>query len=146
METLKNEFGLPVGYSDHSLGIHISVAAVARGAQIIEKHFTIDRALPGPDHKASLEPEELYQLVQQIRDVEQSLGDGIKKPSASELKNREVVRKSLIAAKTIKIGDLFTKENLTCKRPGNGVSPFKYWQILGQVSTRDYAQDETIYG
>ena len=144
MDTLGSAFGLPVGYSDHTPGIHISLAAVARGAKMIEKHFTCDRSLPGPDHQASLEPEELRQLVRQIREVEQALGNGIKRPTASEWKNRDVARKSLVAAKAIGAGEVLTEENLTCKRPGTGVSPFKYWQTLGQIATRNYALDETF--
>ncbi len=144
MDTLASAFGLPVGYSDHTPGIHISLAAVARGARIIEKHFTSDRTLPGPDHQASLEPHELNQLVQQIREIEQALGDGIKRPTASEWKNRDVARKSLVAAKAIEVGEVFTEENLTCKRPGIGRSPFSYWQTIEQVATRSYDIDETI--
>jgi N-acetylneuraminate synthase len=144
MDTLASAFGLAVGYSDHTPGIHVSLAAVARGARIIEKHFTSDRTLPGPDHQASLEPQELNQLVRQIREIEQALGDGIKRPTASEWKNREVARKSLVASSAIKAGEVFTEENLTCKRPGTGVSPFTYWQTIGQVATRSYDMDETL--
>jgi len=144
MDTLASAFGLAVGYSDHTPGIHISLAAVARGAKVIEKHFTSDRTLPGPDHQASLEPKELRQLVQQIREVEQSLGDGIKRPTPSEWKNRDVARKSLVAAKAIEVGEVFTEENLTCKRPGTGLSPFNYWQTLEQIAAKPYAIDETL--
>lgn len=144
MDTLALSFGLPVGYSDHTPGVHVSLAAVARGAKVIEKHFTSDRTLPGPDHKASLEPEELRQLVKQIRDIEQSLGDGIKRPTASEWKNREVACKSLVALQNIQIGQVFTTDNLTCKRPGNGRSPFLYWQTLGQVATKNLSMDEVL--
>lgn len=144
MDTLATAFGLPVGYSDHTLGIHISLAAVARGARVIEKHITLDRNLPGPDHKASLEPDKLRELVCQIREIEQALGDGIKRPAASEWKNRNVARKSLVAARVIQAGEVFTEENLTCKRPGAEVSPFKYWQILGRIAPRPYAQDEAL--
>ena len=146
MDTLASAFGLPVGYSDHTPGIHVSLAAVARGATVIEKHFTSDRALPGPDHKASLEPEELRQLVKQIRDIEQSLGDGVKRPTASEWKNREVARKSLVALQNIQIGQVFTTDNLTCKRPGHGRSPFLYWQTLGQATTQKLSRDEVLNG
>ena len=146
MDTLASAFGLPVGYSDHTPGIHISLAAVARGAQVIEKHFTLDRSLPGPDHEASLEPNELRELVRQIREIEAALGDGIKRPTASEWKNRDVARRSLVAAKAIQPGEVFTEENLTCKRPGMGVSPFDYWQTLGQVASRNYAVDESLDG
>lgn len=144
MDTLASAFGLAVGYSDHTPGIHVSLAAVARGARIIEKHFTSDRTLPGPDHQASLEPQELNQLVQQIREIEQALGDGIKRPTASEWKNREVARKSLVASRAIKASEVFTEENLTCKRPGTGVSPFSYWETIEQVATRSYDMDETL--
>lgn len=144
MDTLAAAFGLPVGYSDHTSGIHVSLAAVARGAQIIEKHFTLDCNLPGPDHKASLEPESLRELVRQIRDIETSLGDGIKRPTETEWKNRNAARKSLVAATSIKAGDTFTEENLACKRPGTGVSPAAYWQTLGQTARRNYEADETL--
>ena len=146
MDTLATAFGLPVGYSDHTSGIHVSLAAVARGARVIEKHFTLDRNLPGPDHKASLEPDELRQLMRQIREVEQALGDGIKRSTASEWKNRDAARRSLVTTKTIKAGEVFTEENLTCKRPGTGVSPSSYWLALGQTATRDYAADEALDG
>ncbi|MCG3770803.1 MAG: N,N'-diacetyllegionaminic acid synthase [Nitrosomonadaceae bacterium] len=144
MDTLAAKFGLPVGYSDHTSGIHVSVAAVARGARVIEKHFTLDRSMPGPDHKASLQPDELRQLVCQIRDIERALGDGVKRPSASEWKNRDVVRKSLVAARAVQAGEVFTEENLTCKRPGTGVSPFAYWQTKGQAARRSYGADEAL--
>ena len=144
IDTLGSAFGLPVGYSDHTPGIHISLAAVARGATVIEKHFPCDRTLPGPDHQASLEPEELRQLVRQIRDIEQALGDGIKQPTASEWKNRAVARKSLVAAQNIQVGQVFTTNNITCKRPGIGRSPFLYWQTLGQVATQKLSTDEVL--
>ena len=144
MDTLAVAFGLPIGYSDHTMGIHVSLAAVARGARMIEKHVTLSRALPGPDHKASLEPDELRQLVRQIREVEQALGDGRKRPSASEWKNRDVARKSLVAARAIQVGEVFTEKNLSCKRPGTGVSPFVYWQTLGQAASRSYNADEAL--
>jgi N-acetylneuraminate synthase len=146
MDTMAAAFGLPVGYSDHTPGIHISLAAVARGAQVVEKHFTLDRTLPGPDHKASLVPDELRQLVRQTREIQQALGDGIKRPTSSEWKNRDVARKSLVAAKAIQAGEAFTEENLACKRPGTGVSPSSYWQTLGEVATRSYAADESLDG
>jgi len=144
MDTMAAAFGLPVGYSDHTPGIHVSLAAVARGTRVIEKHFTLDRNLPGPDHKASLEPDELRELVCQIREIEQALGDGIKRPTASEWKNRDVTRKSLVVARAIKAGEVFTEENLTCKRSGAGVSPFAYWQALGQTARRSYNADEAL--
>lgn len=144
MDSLAAAFALPVGYSDHTPGIHIPVAAVARGARVIEKHFTLDRSLPGPDHKASVEPDELRQMVAFIRDVEAALGDGIKRPSAAEWKNRAIARKSLVAARPISTGEVFTPENLTYKRPGTGISPLEYWQMLGKVATRSYAEDEEL--
>ncbi len=144
MNTLSEAFGLPVGYSDHTTGIHISLAAVACGARVIEKHFTLDRNLPGPDHKASLEPGELCELVRQIREIAQALGDGVKRPTVSERKNRDVARKILVAARAIKLGEVFTEENLVCKRSGAGVSPFAYWQILGQRAIRAYKADEAL--
>ncbi len=144
MATLRLAFGLPVGYSDHTEGIAIPVAAVALGASVIEKHFTLDRNLPGPDHKASLEPAELAALVTAIRQVEQALGNGIKIPSASELKNKPIARKSLVASRSIRAGEVFSEENLTSKRPGNGVSPMDYWAYLGKAATRDYGDDETL--
>lgn len=146
MDTLATAFSLPVGYSDHTPGIHIALAAVARGAKVIEKHFTSDRSLPGPDHQASLEPAELKQLVKAIREVEQALGDGIKRPTASEWKNRQVARKSLVATKPIRQGEVFTTDNLTCKRPGTGISPAEYWQMLGQISGKNYAPEEILDG
>ncbi len=144
MGTLRAAFGLPVGYSDHTQGIHISVAAVALGATIIEKHFTLDRALPGPDHVASLEPAELTAMVSAIRDVEMALGNGLKLPAPSERKNIAVARKSLVAAAPIKRGEAFSADNLTTKRPGSGISAMRYEQVLGQVATRDYLPDELI--
>lgn len=144
MDTLKDNFPLPVGYSDHTIGIAVPVAAVARGAAIIEKHFTIGRNLPGPDHKASLEPGELGQMVASIRQVELSLGTGIKSPTASEIKNMVIARKSLVALQEIKCGDIFTKNNLGVKRPGNGVSPMAYWDYLGKKACKNYQPDEVI--
>jgi N-acetylneuraminate synthase len=144
MDTLSYAFGLPVGYSDHTEGIHIPVAAVARGAVLIEKHFTLDRNLPGPDQKASLEPLELAAMVKAIRDIERALGDGIKRPMPPELQNRDVVRKSLVSIKPITKGELFSPDNLGCKRPGTGLSPMEYWGHLGRHSTRNYVADESI--
>lgn len=144
MDTLATAFGLRVGYSDHTEGIHISVAAVARGAVLVEKHFTLDRNLPGPDHKASLEPRELLAMVSAIRDVERALGDGIKRPMPPEIQNRDVVRKSLVANQAIAKGEPFAVDNLSCKRPGTGISPMSYWDRLGQPAARDYAADEVI--
>lgn len=144
MDTLAVAFGLPVGYSDHTQGIIVPIAAAARGAGVIEKHFTLDKNLPGPDHRASLDPEELQLMVQSIRQVEQALGSGRKFPTPSEWKNLEVVRKSLVAAKDIKKGEEFSEDNLTCKRPGGGISPLHFWEWLGQVAERDYQADEFI--
>jgi N-acetylneuraminate synthase len=146
MAAMANAFGLRVGYSDHTAGIHLAVAAVALGAVAIEKHFTLDRKLPGPDHEASIEPQELSALVRQVRDLEQALGGGIKHASASEWKNRSVVRRSLVAAKPIKAGEAFTVENLSAKRPGAGLTPFAYWRLLGQRAQRAYVADEPIEG
>ena len=144
MLTLKEKFACPVGYSDHTKGIEVSVAAVAMGAEVIEKHFTLDRNMPGPDHKASLEPNELKELVDAIRNVEKAIGDGNKKPTESELQNRNVARKSIVALKAIKKGELLSEDNLTTKRPGNGISPMRWNEILGTRAKRDYEEDELI--
>lgn len=144
MDTLRLAFGLEVGYSDHSAGIAIALAAVARGATILEKHFTLDRTLPGPDHAASLEPHELTQMVRGIREVETALGDGIKAPTPSEAKNLEAARKSLVALRDVRRGELLSAENMGIKRPGTGVSPMEYWNWLGRPSPRDYAADTVI--
>jgi N-acetylneuraminate synthase len=144
MDTLKASFELPVGYSDHTMGVTIPIAAVARGACVIEKHFTLDRQLPGPDHKASLEPDELIQMARAIRDVEKALGSTIKSVTPSEMPNRKIARKSIVATKPIKKGEMFTGHNLGIKRPGTGLSPLKYWDLLGGVAERDYAEDEEI--
>lgn len=142
--TLKAAFGVEVGYSDHTSGIAIPIAAVALGATIIEKHFTLDRNLPGPDHQASLEPHELKAMVTAIRNIEKALGDGIKRPSMSELKNKPVARKSIVAARRICAGDSLTADNLTTKRPGNGISPMRWDEVIGRIAQRDYAEDELI--
>lgn len=144
MDTMATAFGLPVGYSDHTLGIHVALAAVARGAAVIEKHFTTDRSLPGPDHAASIEPAALRALVSQIRDIEQGLGTGIKAPTASEWKNRDVARRSLVAATSIRAGEVFTEENLTCKRPGTGITPMRLWDYLGSPAAVPFDQDDFI--
>lgn len=144
MDTLRDKFALPVGYSDHTMGIAVPIAAVARGAVIIEKHFTLERNLPGPDHKASLEPNELKQMVSSIRQIELALGSGVKQPTVSELKNMAVARKSLVAIKEIKTGELLTEANLGVKRPGTGLSPFEYWSLLGETAEKDYKADEVI--
>lgn len=145
METIKNKFpGIHVGYSDHTEGIEIAVAAVAMGAVVIEKHFTLDKHLPGPDHKASLEPDELRSMVRAVRNIEAALGNGIKKPSASELKNRMMARKSIVASKAINASEIFTEDNLTAKRPATGLSPMKWDTIIGKMATRNYKKDDLI--
>ncbi|MDI7189572.1 N-acetylneuraminate synthase [Leptospira santarosai] len=144
MKSIADAFKIKVGYSDHTSGIEVSVAAVALGASVIEKHFTLDRSLPGPDHKASLEPNELKTMVRSIRNVELSLGDGIKKPSNSELKNISIARKSIVAASSIKAGEIFTRENLTTKRPGDGISPMRFDEVIGLKAKRDFFEDELI--
>jgi N,N'-diacetyllegionaminate synthase len=144
MQSIRQAFDVAVGYSDHTQGIEISIAAAALGATVIEKHFTLDRALPGPDHQASLEPAELKAMVAAIRSIEAALGDGIKRPTASELKNLPIVRKSLVALYPIKTGDLFTCDNLSIKRPGTGISPMRIDEVLGRRADRDYAEDELI--
>ncbi len=144
MSTLKAKFGVSVGYSDHTLGIWISVAAVALGARVIEKHFTLDRSMEGPDHKASLEPNELNLMVQAIRGVEQALGDGNKRPTKSETKNLIAVRKSIVASRNIKAGELFSLDNIAVKRPGNGISPMRWDNVLGAIAKRDFLLDELI--
>ena len=144
MLTIKNEFGIEVGYSDHSLGIEVPIAAAALGATVIEKHFTLDRNLPGPDHRASLEPDELRTMVEAIRNIEVALGDGVKKPSTSEIKNIPIVRKSIVAAKAIGKGEVFTSENLTVKRPGTGISPMKWDDIIGRIAPKGYSVDDII--
>ncbi|MEZ0317544.1 MAG: N-acetylneuraminate synthase [Methylophilaceae bacterium] len=144
IDTMRQAFGLPVGYSDHTEGIAVSIAAVALGACVIEKHFTLDRNLPGPDHQASLEPRELFELVKGIRAIELAKGSAKKIAVASERANRTVARKSLVALTQVKKGESFTLDNLGCKRPGHGISPLNYWNVLGTISDRDYAEDETI--
>lgn len=144
MLTLRDTFGVRIGYSDHTQGIEVPIAAVAMGAEIIEKHFTLDRALPGPDHKASLEPNELKAMVTSIRNIEQALGSEIKTVSVSERKNMAIARKSIVAAKTIKAGEIYTEENLTVKRPGNGVSPMMWDSVIGLKAKRNFQYDEPI--
>jgi len=144
METLKKAFGLAVGYSDHSLGIAVPIAAAALGANIIEKHITLDRNLPGPDHQSSLEPGEFHFMVEAIRQVELALGSSLKTVTPAETNNRLLVRKSLVASKPIQKGEVFTEENLGVKRPGTGISPLYYWQMLGQKASRDYIPDDLI--
>lgn len=144
MNTMRDTFGYPVGYSDHTQGIEVDLAAVALGATVIEKHFTLDRNLQGPDHKASLEPDELKTMVDGIRKIEVALGTGVKKPSESEIKNRLVARKSIVAKKAIKAGEILTDENITTKRPGSGVNPMKWNEVLGTKAIRDFEEDELI--
>ena len=145
MVTIKEAFpGIRVGYSDHTPGIEVSIAAVALGARVIEKHFTLDRNMEGPDHRASLEPDELKSMVTAIRNIEKAMGHDIKKPSPSELKNKPIARKSIVAARDIRKGEQFTKENLTVKRPGTGVSPMRWDEMIGQVAQKDHKVDELI--
>jgi len=144
MDTLAQAFDLPVGLSDHTEGIAVPIAAVARGATLVEKHFTLDRSLPGPDHEASLEPDELRDMVQGIRDVESALGDSVKAPSGPEWKNRPVARKSLVATQPIEKGETFREENLGVKRPGDGLSPMKYWNLVGKTSSSNYKKGQKI--
>jgi N,N'-diacetyllegionaminate synthase len=144
MVNIGNALGVKVGYSDHTPGIEIPIAAVALGATVIEKHFTLDRNLPGPDHRASLEPDELKAMVAGIRNIERALGDGIKRPSPSELKNKPIARKSLVAATDIKAGELFSVENLATKRPGTGVCPMRWDEVIGRSAPRDFNEDELI--
>ncbi|NLB67976.1 MAG: N-acetylneuraminate synthase [Bacteroidales bacterium] len=144
METLKERFCVKTGYSDHTEGIEVPIAAVAMGADIIEKHFTLDKTLPGPDHIASLEPHELNAMVKAIRNIEMALGSDKKSVTASERKNILIARKSIIAAKDIKAGELFTEENLTVKRPGNGISPMKWDEVIGQRAKKDFLEDQLI--
>lgn len=144
IDTLHSAFDLPVGYSDHSEGIFVPVAAVARRATVIEKHFTLDKNMTGPDHKASLEPTELTEMVKAIRQVEQALGHKIKAATTSEIKNKDIVRKSLVAARDISTGEQFTEENVVIKRPGNGMSPYLYWSVIGKRSTQSYHSGDLI--
>ena len=144
MLTIKDEFGVKVGYSDHTKGIEVPIAAVALGATVIEKHFTLDCNMEGPDHKASLEPDELKAMAESIRHIESALGDGIKQPAESEKKNMAIARKSIIAKRDIKAGEVFTEENLTVKRPGNGISPMRWFEVIGKVAIRDFEEDELI--
>ena len=144
MLTIKEHFGVDVGYSDHTKGIEVPIAAVAMGATIIEKHFTLDRNMQGPDHKASLEPQELADMVKSIRNIEKSLGNGVKIPSPSERKNIEIARKSIVARCTIKKGDFLTEVNITTKRPGNGISPMRWFEVLGTKAIHDFGEDDLI--
>ena len=145
MDALRNEFGVEVGYSDHTKGIEVPIAAVALGATVIEKHFTLDRNMEGPDHKASLEPDELKAMVSAIRNIEKAVGgDGTKHVSESEKKNIAIARKSIVAACDIEAGEVFTEQNLTVKRPGSGISPMRWEEVLGQKAKRGFNEDELI--
>ncbi len=144
MLTIRDAFGVTVGYSDHTAGIEIAIAATALGASLIEKHFTLDRKLPGPDHMASLEPLELKAMVTAIRNIEQALGNGIKRPSPSEEKNIAVARRSLVASRAIQAGEIFSAVNLAIKRPGTGISPMRWDEVLGRKAPRNFAPDELI--
>lgn len=144
MLTIRDAFKVPVGYSDHTEGVEIPIAAVAIGAKVIEKHFTLDKLMEGPDHRASLEPKELQAMVAAIRNIEQAMGNGKKTPSDSEKKNKAVVRKSIVAARNIREGELLTEENLTVKRPAGGLSPMRWREVLSQVAKRDFLEDEMI--
>lgn len=144
MLTMKEHCGCETGYSDHTQGIEAAVAAVAMGAAVIEKHFTLDKTMEGPDHEASLEPEELSAMIKAIRNVEVAMGDGVKRPSESEKANMAVVRKSIIAARNIRAGELFTEENLTTKRPGTGISPMKWNRVIGTRAKHNFSEDELI--
>jgi N,N'-diacetyllegionaminate synthase len=144
MLSIKEKFNVNVGYSDHTKGIEVPIAASALGALVIEKHFTLDNTMEGPDHKASLEPDELKKMVDSIRHIELALGSGVKEPAKSEIKNMKIARKSIIAKKGIKAGEAFTEENLTVKRPGNGISPMKWFEVIGEIAVRDFEEDELI--
>lgn len=144
MQTIARAFDIKVGYSDHTNGIEISIAAAAMGATVIEKHFTLDQTMEGPDHKASLEPDKLVAMVKAIRNIEKALGSGIKKPSPSETKNMSIARKSIVASRPIQKGEMLNSHNMTIKRPGNGINPMQWDEILGSVAFKDYQKDELI--
>jgi N,N'-diacetyllegionaminate synthase len=144
MLTIQKEFGVAIGYSDHTLGIEVDIAAVAMGASVIEKHFTLDKTMDGPDHKASLEPKELKAMVSSIRNIEKALGSSEKKPSASESVNIEIVRKSIVASQDIEKGEVLTEENITVKRPGNGINPMKWDDIIGSIAAKSYNRGSLI--
>lgn len=144
MVAMRDSFGVAVGYSDHTMGITVPAAAVALGATMIEKHLTLDRAAVGPDHRASLEPPEFERMVQAIREVEAALGDGIKRPSSAEMENRDSVRKSIVARRAISAGELFSEDNLTTRRPGTGISPMRWDDVVGAVAPREFAADEEV--
>ena len=144
MNSIKDALHKEVGYSDHTQGIEVPIAAVAMGATVIEKHFTLDKNMEGPDHKASLNPSELQQMVVAIRNIEQAIGNGLKEPSSSEMANKGVARKSIVASRSIKQGEVFSEENLITKRPGTGISPMKWYEVIGKVASRDFSEDEMI--
>ena len=144
MLSIGREFGVEYGYSDHTLGIEVPIAAVAMGATVIEKHFTLDRNMEGPDHKASLEPDELIEMVKAIRHIEMAMGDGVKRITDSERRNLIIARKSIVAACDIKQGELFTEYNITTKRPGNGISPMRWEEVIGKKAKRDFSEEELI--
>ena len=144
MSTIKDTLHKEVGYSDHTQGIEVPIAAVAMGATVIEKHFTLDKNMEGPDHKASLDPTELKQMVSAIRNIEKAIGNGLKEPSSSELTNKAVARKSIVASREIKQGEILSEYNLTTKRPGIGISPMKWYEVIGKAAARDFSEDEII--
>ena len=144
MQTIQECFGVAVGYSDHTTGIEVAIASATLGATVIEKHFTLDKSLPGPDHKASLDPNELQAMVSSIRNIEIALGDGIKRLTPSEERNKLVARKSLVASKEIKKGEVLTADNITVKRPGTGISPIRWDDVMGRKAVRDFKTDELI--
>ena len=144
MQSIGHAFQVDVGYSDHTLGIEVPIAAVAMGGKVIEKHLTLDRSLPGPDQQASLEPREFADMVSSIRNIERAFGDGIKRPSQSESKNKVIARKSLVAGKPIRAGELFSEENIVVKRPGTGISPMRFYEVIGVPAPRSFEADELI--
>ena len=144
METLRHAFSLPVGYSDHTMGVEVPIAAVAMGAVVIEKHFTLDNTMEGPDHRASLMPDDMKSMVESIRNIEIALGDGIKTPAECEIKNIEIARKSIVAKIDIKKGDFLSENNITAKRPGNGISPMEWENVIGKIAITDFNKDELI--
>jgi len=144
MHTIAKEFDVKFGYSDHTLGIEVPIAAVALGATVIEKHFTLDKNMEGPDHRASLEPNELSNMVLAIRNIELALGNSTKVASNSEIANKVIVRKSIVAKISIKSGEIFSESNLTSKRPGSGISPMEWDNVIGRVASRDFDEDEVI--
>lgn len=144
MLSMRDALGVEVGYSDHTAGIEVPIAAVSLGAKVIEKHFTLDRNLPGPDHKASLEPDELRMMVSSIRNIEAALGDGIKRPRGAELTNKDIARKSLVAIRAIQAGEVFNSNNIGSKRPGTGISPMRWDEVIGRTARRNFSIDEQI--